>query len=325
MGAIHLGVGVDTSLSNMLMVCTEVSSNNKYGDSLEWWKMASKEQVLWKEFVASVDSPHVQPAIDSQFASAARERADITFGGETTYSGLGHEKLSANYRQNALNMFSTRMFTKLELPAENGSHRGRVSDLRARRGSADSEVISAYWLSTYNRSYTLLELIELVSPAEDEKGDHQEDRLWIPVNRFDCLKPESSPLTLSEFMWFDDFVATDVVADSVDIVDISQLERPRRRWRRRLQARPKRTYQERVCNWRARRMRIIRKPGQRRTRTACYTACDDCLHACTADDVTLEFTDMFEPAVFVDRISQLLAKRRKTVRQSDDYDIHASR
>ena len=80
-----------------------------------------------------------------------------------------------------------------------------------------------------------------------------------------------------------------------------------------------------MCNWRARRMRIIRKLGQRRTRTACFTACNDCLHACTADDVTFEFTDMFEPAVFVDRISQLLVKRRKTVRQSDNYNIHASR
>ena len=85
------------------------------------------------------------------------------------------------------------------------------------------------------------------------------------------------------------------------------------------------TNQERVCNWRARRLRIIRKPGQRRTRTACFTACDACLHACTADDVTFEFTDMFEPAVSVDRGNQLLDKWRPIVRQSDDYDIHAGR
>ena len=324
-GVINVGLGIDNFSPNMAMNSPAVYSLNKHGYSLEWWKMASRKQVSWCDYVADADSLPAPPAIVRQLVSEATHRLDIQFKSAATDVGCGHGQVFTNCRHNDIDVSSTCKIKRLELPAENGGHRGSGSELCVSRGSADNEEVSAYWLSAYNTSYTLLELIELVSPAVDEKGGQQEDyKVWIPVNRFDQVATESQPLFMRECMWFDDFVATDVVADDVTIVDISTIVRPRRRWRRRLQARPKRTFQERVCTWRARRVRITRKPGQFRMRTVCFTACNDCLHVCTADDVTFEFTDMFDTAVSGDRLNQLLDKKRRTTcRQSDDHDIHA--
>ena len=159
--------------------------------------MSSKKPVSWKEFVADADSLPIQPAIDSQLASEARARADILVECGTTDSGRGCAQIFTNCKHNDSSVLSICKINRLELPTENGGQRGGFNNFCVSRGSDDSEEVSAYWLSTYNRSYTLLELIELVSPAVDEKGGQQEDyKVWIPVNRFDQVATESQPLTV---------------------------------------------------------------------------------------------------------------------------------